>query len=258
MHTITCGHRWRTILLASDGYRTCWIVTGRLRDDACPRGYIRPGGARSLSANPEAASRLDSRFSTPGCRPEGKRDRASCRSSAGGRRLCRAHKSWVTGRARPHGRRDFCNRGEPIAAWAGARTAEAIVPAIQPNDRDPGPHPPGGYRHRGMEMSPTQSRARGGGTTKGIVRRPIDGRLWVRGEVTAVTGGRLLFGQEQRRRRASSSGMWWRCRDPARCCERVGSLFTRPLPADRNLAGLASSQVDPGLCECATGRPEHR
>ena len=46
-----------TILLAADGYRTCWIVTGRVRDDACPRGYIRPGGARSLSANPEAASR---------------------------------------------------------------------------------------------------------------------------------------------------------------------------------------------------------
>ena len=34
-----------------------------------------------------------SRIESCGSRPEGKRDRASCRSSAGGRRLCRAHKS---------------------------------------------------------------------------------------------------------------------------------------------------------------------
>jgi hypothetical protein len=38
----------------------------------------------------------------------------SCRSSAAGRRLCRAHNSWITGRPRPHGRRGFCNRGEPV------------------------------------------------------------------------------------------------------------------------------------------------
>ena len=45
------------------------------------------------------------------CSSRRKRDRASCRSSGGGRWLYRAHNSWITGRPRPRGRRDDCNRG---------------------------------------------------------------------------------------------------------------------------------------------------
>ena len=52
--------------------------------------------------------------------PDGKRDRASCRSCAGGRRLCRAHKSWITGRPPPRSRRDFCNRGIAQARSGGS------------------------------------------------------------------------------------------------------------------------------------------
>jgi hypothetical protein len=45
-------------------------------------------------------------------------------------------------------------RGEGIAALAGARTAEAIVPAIEPDDRYPGIARRESYRRRGIEMSP--------------------------------------------------------------------------------------------------------
>jgi hypothetical protein len=48
-------------------------------------------------------------------------------------------------------------RGIAIAAPAGARTAEAIVPAIEPDDRYPERRPPRGYEHRGIEMSPKES-----------------------------------------------------------------------------------------------------
>jgi hypothetical protein len=63
-------------------------------------------------------------------RPDGKRDRASCRSCAGGRRLCRAHKSWITGRPPPRGRRGFCNRGIAQERFTAARTTgrrEAVI-----------------------------------------------------------------------------------------------------------------------------------
>ena len=56
-------------------------------------------------------------------------------------------------------------RGEPIALLAGGRTAEAIVPPIEPDDRYPGRRPPGGSRRRGIEVSPTRSRD---------ARRPAD------------------------------------------------------------------------------------
>ena len=36
-------------------------------------------------------------------------------------------------------------RGEPIASLAGARTAKAIVPVIEPDDRHPGHRPPEGH-----------------------------------------------------------------------------------------------------------------
>ncbi len=62
------------------------------------------------------------------------------------------------GRSRPRGRRDYRNRGEAIAARAGARTAEAIVPTIEPDDRYPGIAPLRSYRRRGIEMSPNRSR----------------------------------------------------------------------------------------------------
>ena len=48
-------------------------------------------------------------------------------------------------------------RGEPIAPLAGARTAEAIVPAIEADDRYPGRRMPGCFRRRGIEMSPKDS-----------------------------------------------------------------------------------------------------
>jgi hypothetical protein len=53
-----------------------------LRDDARQRSYIQ-GGASSLSANPEVASRPDSRFSTSGCRPNRQRgvSRGACSQS---------------------------------------------------------------------------------------------------------------------------------------------------------------------------------
>jgi len=74
-------------------------------------------------------------------RPEGKRDRASCRSSAGGRRLCRAHISWITGRPRPHGRRDFCNRGNHEARFQHKRDqrwtiATAVALALEDEIRE--------------------------------------------------------------------------------------------------------------------------
>jgi hypothetical protein len=45
-----------------------------------------------------------------------------------------------------------------------------------------------------ITMSPVQYTPGGGGTRKGIVRGPIDARLWVRGEVPAVARGRVPFG----------------------------------------------------------------
>ena len=49
-------------------------------------------------------------------------------------------------------------RGKPIVGLVGARTAEAIVPAIEPDDRYPGRRPPENCRRRGIEMSPKSAR----------------------------------------------------------------------------------------------------
>jgi hypothetical protein len=96
------------------------------------------GSSETLQSLPQCRENSTvARVSSP-YRPEGKRDRASCRSSAGGRRLCRAHKSWVTGRARPHGRRDFFNRGEPIAALAGAGWLKRSCRRSSPTTAIPG------------------------------------------------------------------------------------------------------------------------
>jgi hypothetical protein len=53
---------------------------------------------------------LDAESRLPEIVQRGSGDRASCRSSAAGRRLWRAHNSWITGQPLPHDRRDFCNR----------------------------------------------------------------------------------------------------------------------------------------------------
>jgi hypothetical protein len=73
MRTITPGHRWRRYWSQPTTTERAGSSPVVLRDDARPRGHIQPGGAPSLSANPEAASRLDSRFSTSGCRPKRER-----------------------------------------------------------------------------------------------------------------------------------------------------------------------------------------
>jgi hypothetical protein len=45
-------------------------------------------------------------------------------------------------------------RGEPIAAVAGARFAEATVLVVKPDDRYPGRRPPGNDIRRSIEMPP--------------------------------------------------------------------------------------------------------
>ena len=115
-----------------------------------------PSGGRSASGFPGRSSALSSRDHPAGAPPQGKPTSRTAGRLQGGLRLCRAHKSWITGRRRPRGRRDFCNRGKGMAALAGAWTPEAIVPARRSLS---GHRPPRGYRRRGIEMSPKLSPA---------------------------------------------------------------------------------------------------
>jgi hypothetical protein len=78
-----------------------------------------------------------------------------------------------------------------------------------------------------------------GGTTKGIVRRPIDARLWVWGEVVSRWWTSSI-------RAGGAAPPWsivlWHVVAMSRSSSvlnEFGSLFTRPPPAERNLAGLA-------------------
>lgn len=59
-------------------------------------------------------------------------------SAGGSRRLVEAHKLGGRGAATARSRRCHRNRGEPMAPLAGARTAEAIVRAIEPHGCYPG------------------------------------------------------------------------------------------------------------------------
>ena len=67
-------------------------------------------------------------------------------------------------------------RGEPVAPLAGARAAEAIVPAFEATIAIPGGRPPGDFRRRGIEMSLIRSRGCPPSRVKALVpRRASDG-----------------------------------------------------------------------------------
>jgi hypothetical protein len=60
--------------------------------------------------------------------------------------------------------------------------AEAIVPAIEPDDRNRGRCPPGNYRRRGIEMSAKQSHDASRCDTKAVVpRAAATARHWSKG-----------------------------------------------------------------------------
>src|ERR1700733_8984158 len=94
------------------------------------------------------------------------------------------------------------NRGEPIAAWAGARTAEAIAPAIEPDDRYPERRPP---KRRGRRRSETRkgiARLRTRGMSKPIAAsgnldlRSLARETWparLEGAGAATDAGRVRF-----------------------------------------------------------------
>ena len=89
-------------------------------------GY--PSGGRSASGFPGRSSALPNLDHPAGAPPQGKPTSRTAGRLQGGLRLCRAHKSWITGRRRPRGRRDFCNRGDPVVgASDGARVGHCRI-----------------------------------------------------------------------------------------------------------------------------------
>jgi hypothetical protein len=81
----------------------------------------------------------------------------------GGERSLLAHSDCQVGRAA-----DECVRGEAIAALAGARTAEAIVPAIEPDDRYSGI-----ARDEATDVAASRCRRSNGATQGGRGRKAI-------------------------------------------------------------------------------------
>jgi hypothetical protein len=61
-----------------------------------------------------------------------------------------------------------------MAALTGARAAEAIVTAIDPDDRYPRRRPSRGSRRRGIEMSPLQKPIDAALLTNALVRAGAD------------------------------------------------------------------------------------
>ena len=146
---------------------------------ALPRSQARSAFAVRRESGPDDAKVRDSDFALR------QREGRTARRTAAGRpnhdprfettgryRIC-AHESLLATHPRdpPLRRRftnaddvapDYSDRGEPIAALVGARTAEAIAPPIEPGDRYPRPRPPGNCRRRGIETSPKGSRGRTG------------------------------------------------------------------------------------------------
>ena len=128
------------------------------------------------------------------------RSRASAKHPSGARRSLRA--SAAASQCWP------C-RGEPTVALAGARTAEAIVPAIEPDDRYPRRRLPGNCRRRGIEMSPKEWRdpGRAGARKESSESAPSKARL-------SPKAGRTRTRAEQARYLCSTTGVRWLARRP--------------------------------------------
>jgi hypothetical protein len=112
----------------------------------------------------------------------------------------------VEGVARPHG----CGRDEPIAALPGARTAEAIVRGIEPDDPYPGPRGGDDDRPRGIGISPRHRRVRRWPERKST--RPVTGAARLRPARGAVSGRYRLAGA----RCSHGLSLWRRSRPPRR------------------------------------------
>ena len=103
-------------------------------------------------------------------------DAATRGSSFRSRTLCGVHNSATVGDHGDAVRTNDCKRGEGIATLAGARRAEAIVSAIEPDDRYPGI-----ARREATDVAASRCRRsaraiRGGSPNKAIVR-PIASRV---------------------------------------------------------------------------------